>query len=111
MIYQEKLQVTLPSKVEGGESWESSASARRSHPQSNSNQMPIGYTPEAAHNMPLSVAGATDPSDGLYAGSLNAGFIKRPMSPMEDQPTQEYEAAFYDDEGGFVMRANYLDRL
>lgn len=39
------------------------------------------------------------------------GFVKRAMSPTEEEYTHSHQDTFYDDWGGFVERGNVLDRM
>ena len=131
-LIQEKSQVTVPPKPEGGNEWRSFADARSTGEagfQHSNNAsaitdvtMKTNYTPpgmdgsnqarKRINSMPLVMAGATDASHDTNAESFAKGFTRCHMSPTEDQyATDQFYAKV--DEGadvGFVERGNYFDR-
>lgn len=113
MDLQEKFQVTLPGKIEGGEGWADFEAQRRVYPEPHL-CMPYTQIVEHVvkdHGMPLSLAGATDVTDNVNQADLKRGYDLHAMQGTDDQYTGEHVDHFYGDAGGFVERNNYLDRM
>jgi hypothetical protein len=126
---QQKFQITLPNKAEGGESWASADSAKRSREDQGFtpanaasvdmcrfNKMPPGMGIDdqdrtQINPMSLTPAGTTDASRDTNQTSMNDGFKVRDLNGHDDQNTGKGADLFYDEVGGFTERANYLDRM
>lgn len=80
------------------------------------NRMPYGQFFDGDYDIKdefgkVALAGSTDVTNAVSAEALSQGFTSMRMAPTTDQCTDEHRDDFYDDVGGFVERANYLDRL
>jgi len=108
-----KNQITLNGRNEGGESWASADSARKTPGEAAMRTMPSGYESCGIDQFAQGVGGDTDPSGGVSSASLAAGYRKKPMvSP------QDWEAVYQAEEDqrpvdvdGFAARNNYFDRM
>lgn len=118
---QEKFQIITPGKIEGEEPWVSFESARDLNGERATGNtqvlrdMPPGMDVDnqdstEQNQMPFSLAGRTDVSDGMGAQALECGYTKLGMKGSDDLYTGEHVDHFYGDAGGFVERNNYLDR-
>lgn len=117
---QEKFQTTAPPGPDATNQWTSFKDQRVIAKCDYSNEMPPGYDALKEQGnrdsfRGITLAGKTDEQNqregSLNDNTLRNGFYRSAMSPTEDQYTDEHKDDFYDDVGGFVERANYLDRL
>lgn len=107
---QEKMQRVVSGQVaEGGEGWARASSANVKRPQE-SLELPTGYdfTRGVDRFGDANLAGSTDPSE-FRRGRLSDGYMRQRLSATEDL-ADDGSDDFYDDVGGFIERANYLDR-
>ena len=118
MSLQEKFQISVPAKEEVEQPWVT-AESQRPHMNrepaglyTSLNKMPSTQIDDCVtHDMPLSLAGATDVTDHISEKALNKrGFVRAEMKGTDDQYTGEHTDLFYGDAGGFVERNNYMDR-
>ena len=139
MSLQEKFQITLPPKndeTSKDDTWQTFESARNANDaallhKNNStsaefvapkfNMLPPGMDISNQRRMtnneiPLSMAGETDPAGDVNAMAFAKGFSRYNLGGADDQYTGEHMDHFYgeavDENGnvGFVERNNYLDR-
>jgi len=130
MSLAEKFQITVPAKEEAGEGWADFESARDTHyveeqhsktrPDGDKfNDLPPGMDignqmrcdPTEYQGFVKGFGGDTDVTGDVEPKSLDQGFRKREMKATDDQYTGEHIDLWYGDDGGFVERNNYLDRM
>lgn len=92
-------QVVVNGATEGAQPWADAASARMAGKAGA--QMPTGYRIEGS-DLPLTVAGESDVSNGVGQGSLDKGF--------SDRTRDLDEVEMMDDSGGFAGRPDGWER-